>query len=456
MRLRPVLVISGHPDIRQAFKGLLQSQKHPVCFATSSEEALDFITQAPPLLAFMEIFMNQEPNLYLLARIKSCYPDLPVILLTNTKTIDIAESGLKKGALDVLTTPFNLAHLRLSVAVFLEIAKKNLGAKNEETSVFLPLPSLPTFPLERRMTSFLSSSSPLLIQGERGVGKETLALWLHRHGSLDCPAPFKRVDAYALQAQTFDEILFGQEEPGFGLNKIGLLNDAFGGTLLIRNIHELTNEAQKKLANLLRKRTFKRLHGSEIPLNTRIITTSIPSLEEFVQKGQFSQTLLDYLKINIINLLPLRERKQDISVLADHFLSILCQRYHQPKPKISPQSLSNMEKYHWPGNINELQNTLERSLMMSRPRNMAPLVCDIPQDRDMDPANHTDFRYLNHPLKRARMLFEQHYLKNQLERFDANIQRTAVFVGMERSALHRKIRALGLDNYHRRDKKIAS
>jgi two-component system nitrogen regulation response regulator NtrX len=454
MRLHPILIISSQLDTRQAFKNILQDQRHPFVLATSSGEALSSIAQAPPFLVFMDVFMNQGPNFYLLSRIRTYYPELPIILLTDTKTLDMASSGLQKGASDFLVTPLNLAYLQLSMTAFLDKANKALNTNNEQD--FLSLPSITTLSLEKRLLPPLFNAAPLLIQGECGVGKEALALWLHKRASQNNPAPFHTVDACAFQAQTFDETLFGQEERGFGLTKVGLLDYAYGGTLLIRNIDELIPDAQRGFANLLRKRTFKRSQGSEIALNTRIIATSTLSLETLAQRGLFSQTLLDYLKINTIYLPPLCERKQDIGILANHFLDVLCQHHHRSISKISPQSLSSMEKYHWPGNINELRNTLERGLIMSNPKGTAPLVFDIPQNQEPGSLKHMDFRYLNHPLKQARMLFEQHYLKNQLERFEANIQRTAAFVGMERSALHRKIRILGLDNYHKRDKKIAS
>lgn len=430
-----ILVVNQTPQHCSQLENILDEAKIAFKTVLSPEAALENLLQTLPALILLNGGFRKSDTFSFVKRLEMTKINISIILIGTRNSLEETPSALEQKIYGYIETPLNRNQLLLSIERALEkrrLNQENYFLKNHlKTPSFVWPPSSKLKAIKQKCHTLLTHKEPILITGEQGTGKETLALWLHQNSTITQKDPFIKLNARNIELGGFNEEFFGTEEPGFGLVKPGLLDQASGGTLLIQNAEELPKEMQKKLVDLVRDGHFRRLQGKPISLKTRIILSSSCN-------NNLSQTLLDRLKKNLIAIPSLQERPEDISVLADHYWRFFEEKKHYRVNGVRVLSCFDLEKQRWSGNMDELRNTVENIFLTNRMlvRDPTPLI---------KPYTPFPTTYLNHPLKEARSLFEKNYIEAQIKRFCGNIKKTAQFVGMERSAFHRKIRLFSIE-----------
>jgi two-component system nitrogen regulation response regulator NtrX len=451
-----ILIVDDEADIRELVAGILQDEGHGTRTAKNSDEALAAITARRPNLVFLDIWLqgSKLDGLQLLAAIKQDHTELPVVMISGHGNIETAVSAIKLGAYDFIEKPFKADRLVLVANRSLETFR--LRREVRELKQLAPQPttlvgnSTAMNQLRQTIDKVAPTNSRILIVGPSGAGKELTARTIHGL-SARSQGPFVVINAAAMMPERMEEELFGIEASnGSHGRKVGALEEAHGGTLFIDEIAEMPRETQNKILRVLVDQTFQRVGGSaRVNVDVRIVSSTGRNLEADVVAGRFREDLYHRLSVVPIRVPPLAERREDVPVLVEYFIEQISHTTGLPKRRIGEDAIAVLQSHDWPGNVRQLRNNVERLMILAGGDPDAVISANmLPQDvGSMVPSmpnGNGGEQLMGLPLRDAREVFEREYLLAQISRFGGNISRTAEFVGMERSALHRKLKALGI------------
>jgi two-component system nitrogen regulation response regulator NtrX len=451
-----ILIVDDEADIRELVSGILEDEGYTTRVARDSDDALGAIHARRPSLVFLDIWLqgSRLDGLQVLGSIKTEHPELPVVMISGHGNIETAVAAIKQGAYDFIEKPFKADRLVLVADRALETSRLKREVKDLKQlapySATLVGGSGAISHLRQTIDKVAPTNSRILIVGPSGSGKELTARTIHALSSR-AGAPFVVINAAAITPERMEVELFGVEQSnGEQPRKVGALEESHGGTLFIDEIADMPRETQNKILRVLVDQTFQRVGGTnKVEVNVRIITSTARNLEEEIAAGRFREDLFHRLSVVPIRVPPLAERREDVPELVDHFMDQISQATGLPKRRIGTDAMAVLQTHDWPGNVRQLRNNVERLMILAGGDADAVITADmLPQDVGaMVPAmpKGGGEQLMGMPLREAREAFEREYLRAQISRFGGNISRTAEFVGMERSALHRKLKALGMD-----------
>jgi len=448
---KEILVIDDNSDIRVLISEILRDKGFIVREAANFDQALLEINKKLPDVSIIDVKLDKGDNdgIELLERIKKIDDDVPVIMISGHANVQMAVDSLKLGAFEFIQKPFSPERL----LNFLNRAVENVDLKKEkralESKLFHSYEIIGKSQSMGKIRSLISklgnTESRIFITGPAGSGKELVARQIHKQSSRS-KKPFVVVSGALLDPQKYELELFGSENKNETTN-YGFLEKAKDGSLLIDEVTEIPLETQAKILRIITDQKFKRVNGSkEINVNVRIISTSSRNIREEVDKGNFREDLYHRLNVVPIFLPPLKDRTEDIPSLLDYFSKKIAELNGISETKLDT-NFDLFYKYDWPGNVRELRNLVERISILSlneNTNNINQLVQDALINKSVSEQDDSYENVLSYPLKEAREKFERNYLTSQLKKNKGNISKTAEFIGMERSALHRKLKTLGV------------
>lgn len=457
-----VLIVEDEDDIRAMISGILEDEGYQVRETATSQAALEAVRTRKPNLVVLDVWLkgSDMDGIELLAELKARYQNLPVIIISGHGTVETAVSAIRKGAFDYIVKPFKAEKLIVTATRALEnsrLRQENEELKGKSVNIDkLVGTSASIAQLRQKISRIATTNSRVLITGASGTGKELLARLLHGQSSR-ADGPFKAVNAASMVPERVEQELFGVEAVGAGMpQKTGLLERAHNGTLYLDEVADMPLETQGKLLRLLVEQRFNRIGGEDdVQVDVRVITSSSRDLTEEVSMGRFREDLFHRLNVMPLHAPKLSERREDIPALVEHFIDQLAASTGLPARRIGDDAMAALQAYDWPGNVRQLRNNVERLLILATGEPSQPITLEtLPKEVSVvrtGPTTQDDDRIIAMPLRDAREHFEREYLQAQIDRFGGNISRTASFVGMERSALHRKLKSLGLGTTGRDD-----
>ncbi len=449
---KEILVIDDNSDIRFLICNILREQNYDVRSAANYDQAVLEIKKRMPDLAIIDIKLDKpdKDGIDLLKLIMKSNKSTPVIMISGHATVKVAIDAIKLGAYEFIEKPFSKEKILNYVNRALESSKLKKEKDYIEDKLFHSFDLIGKSPVITKIKKIIdklsTSESRILISGPTGSGKELVARKIHKNSSRS-REPFVIINASLLKESTYEKELFGEEFDD-GNVSFGALERANKGTLLIDEVSEIPYQTQANVLRVLIDQKFKRLNGSkDISVNIRLISSTSKDLEELVQVNKFREDLFHRLNVMPIELTPLNMRTEDIPLLIDYFKKKLSEINGVKQPEINSLN-DNLYTYNWPGNVRELRNLVERITILSSNESkdkIDKVMEDIlnPTFKAVDNKNILE-QSLQSPLKEARENFEKEYLVNQLKKHHGNISKTADFIGMERSALHRKLKSLGI------------
>jgi len=442
-----ILIIDDNPDIRNILKDLISDAGYETRIAANYNQALNEIDKKLPDVAIIDVKLDKGDNdgIELLNHIKNKNKDIPVIIISGHANIEMAIKSLKSGAFEFLEKPFDEERLMN----FIKRAVENFKLKNEnkvlETKLFHSFDLIGNSQniekIKEQIQKLSNSESRIFIYGPTGSGKELIARKIHKLSKRN-KGPFIILNGALLDVKKYELELFGEEKEN-GSITYGSLEKASGGTLLIDEISEIPLETQSKILRVLIDQKFKRINSNhDIKVNVRIICTSSKNINNETQLGNFREDLFHRLNVFQISIEPLSSRVSDIPLLIEYFSNTISKAYNLKDLNIDKED-SYLINHHWPGNVRELRNLIERIAILSN-NDQNKIKTIIKESIKQGGIETIKDNNLSVPLKEARENFEKEYLTTQLKKFGGNISKTAKFVGMERSALHRKLKGLGV------------
>ena len=442
-----ILIIDDNPDIRNILKDLISDAGYETRIAANYNQALNEIDKKLPDVAIIDVKLDKGDNdgIELLNHIKNKNKDIPVIIISGHANIEMAIKSLKSGAFEFLEKPFDEERLMN----FVKRAVENFKLKNEnkvlETKLFHSFDLIGNSQniekIKEQIQKLSNSESRIFIYGPTGSGKELIARKIHKLSKRN-KGPFIILNGALLDVKKYELELFGEEKEN-GSITYGSLEKASGGTLLIDEISEIPLETQSKILRVLIDQKFKRINSNhDIKVNVRIICTSSKNINKETQLGNFREDLFHRLNVFQISIEPLSSRVSDIPLLIEYFSKTISKAYNLKDLNIDKED-SYLINHHWPGNVRELRNLIERIAILSN-NDQNKIKTIIKESIKQGGLETVKDNNLSVPLKEAREIFEKEYLTTQLKKFGGNISKTAKFVGMERSALHRKLKGLGV------------
>ncbi len=454
-----VLIVDDEADIRDLVSGILEDEGFATRSARDSEECFAALEQRRPSLVVLDIWLqgSRLDGLEVLNLIKKQHADLPVILISGHGNIETAVTGIRRGAYDYIEKPFKSDRLilvcqRAMEATNLKREVKELREKSTVSSEMIGK-STAINQLKSSLDRVAPTNSRVLIAGPSGSGKELTARMLHAK-SARANGPFVVLNAAVLSPDIVEEELFGTEDRLGGPRKVGALEAAHGGTLFVDEVSDMPMETQGKILRVLVEQKFVRLGGAnKVHVDVRIISSSGRDLEALITEGKFREDLYHRLAVVPLKVPGLSERRDDIPELVRFFIQQIAASSGLPPRPIADDAMAVLQAHDWPGNVRELRNNIERLLIMCGGEPGSPITAEMLPDEIGSSvpfaANGGAEHLMSKPLRDAREIFERDYLIAQINRFGGNISKTAEFVGMERSALHRKLRTLGVNSSDR-------
>ncbi len=451
-----ILIVDDEADIRMLVAGILRDEGFDTREAASSLDAIAEVEARRPSLILLDIWLqgSELDGLGILKAVKRNHPSVPVLMMSGHGTVEMAVAAIKEGAYDFIEKPFKTDRLILLVERAIEAAR--LKRENEELRLLADAKPLMVGDsklirvLDQTIDKVASTNSRVMIFGQAGSGKEVVARLIHER-SPRRNSPFVAVNCAALTSERMEEELFGVEgvrDDGAVFITTGTFEAAHKGSLLLDEISDMPLQTQGKIVRVLQDHVLYRVGGNtQVNIDVRVIGTTTKELADEIKAGNFREDLYYRLNVVPIDVPPLNSRREDIKLLAEHFLARAAQVTGQPSFCIGEEVLSALQSYDWPGNVRELRNVIERMLILAPNDADGSIVAEyLPQEIQGAeiPRSDPNGKIMSLPLREAREKFEYNYLNAQVKRFDGNISRTANFIGMERSALHRKLKALGV------------
>ena len=456
-----ILVVDDETDIRELISGILEDEGHSTRLAKDSDDTLKAIEERRPSLVILDIWLqgSKLDGLELLDRIKKAHPDLPVIIISGHGNIETAVAAIKRGAYDYIEKPFKADRLVLLTARVLETSKlkrENRELRERSTYSFEMIGrSAAINQLRQAIDKVAPTNSRVLITGPSGCGKELAARVMHAK-SARAEGPFVVLNAAAMVPDRMELELFGIEEgAGSGPRKVGALEEAHNGTLYIDEVADMPLETQAKILRVLVEQRFQRLGGGpKVHVDVRVVSSTSHDLHKEMSAGRLREDLYHRLNVVPIKVPGLSERREDVPELVRFFVQTISVASGLPPRRIGEDAMAVLQSHDWPGNVRQLRNNIERLMILVGGDPDSIITAEMLPEEIISPVplspNGAGGEHLmSLPLRDAREIFEREYLLAQVNRFGGNISRTAEFVGMERSALHRKLRALGVNSNER-------
>ena len=452
---KDVLIVDDESDIRELIAGILADDGFDTRMASCSDTALREIQKRTPSAVILDIWLQSSrlDGLALLDVLREQDPGLPVIIISGHGNIDTAVSAIRRGAYDYIEKPFNAERLLLVLERALEAAAMRHKLSDLEQcstgAMRLIGQSQPINLLRQNIERVSATSSRVMIFGPSGSGKELAARMIHEH-SPRARARFVRVNASTIAPDNFDAELFGEENRQGRVRKIGAFEAAHGGTLYLDEITDLPLRTQAKILRVLVGKVFTRVNGvKEVQVDVRIVASTSRDARTAISEHILREDLLQRLAVIPLHVPPLSERREDIPQLVDFFVNQVSVSAGIAARHIDDNVMAIFQAHDWPGNVRQLRNNVERLMILTRGESREKFVervlsDNIGDDASAVAANGGHQNLLTMSLRNAREAFERDYLQTQIKRFNGNISKTASFVGMERSALHRKLKALGI------------
>ncbi len=455
-----ILIVDDEADIRSLTSGILADEGFETREAADSTSALDAIARRRPDLVLLDIWLrgSKLDGLGILNAIMEDHPDVPVVMMSGHGNIETAVSAIKDGAYDFVEKPFQADRLILAAERAIETGRlrrenAELRARSGRTDELIGI-SHAAREVRQAVERVAPTNSRLLLSGPPGSGKEVVARMIHAQ-SLRADGPFVVLNCATMSPERVEIELFGEENSDAEAQSprmTGTFERAHNGTLLLDEVADMPLETQGKIVRVLQEQVFQRVGGdTQVEVSVRVIASTTRDLSVELAEGRFREDL--YYRLNVVPLVvpSLKERRDDIPTLAQHFLEQAAITTGQPVRKIGTDAIAALQAYDWPGNVRELRNVVERLMIMvpgdiSTPIGFNMLPAEVIGKVSSESGLSDHAETIGLPLRDAREVFERDYLVTQLNRFDGNISRTAEFVGMERSALHRKLKSLGVHN----------
>ncbi|HJO66350.1 nitrogen assimilation response regulator NtrX [Sphingomonas sanguinis] len=448
-----ILVVDDELDIRELVAGVLEDEGYDARVAADSDAALEAVAVRRPSLVLLDVWLqgSKLDGLELLDEIKRRDPSIPVLVISGHGNLDTAVAAIRKGAADFIEKPFEAERLLLMVGRATEterLRRENASLRasaGRETD--LTGSSSAINGIRATLKRVAATGSRVLIMGAAGVGKEVAARLLHGWSNR-ADAPFVVVSAARMTPERVEEELFGVEEGG-DLVRTGLLEQAHGGTLFLDEIADMPIATQARILRVLTDQSFTRVGGTRVvKVDVRVVSATARDLTQEIAEGRFREDLYYRLNVVPVTIPSLAERREDIPPLVEHFMAHYATERRVRTPEIAPDAMVAMQSYDWPGNVRQLRNVVERTIILAPGDRVGRIDLDLlpaevlGEGADMGGSGATAI--MGAPLREARESWEREYLRVQIRRFSGNISRTASFIGMERSALHRKLKLLGI------------
>ena len=448
-----VLVVDDEADIRDLVSGVLEDEGYAVRAAADSSQTLDAIEERRPSMVLLDVWLqgSKLDGLQLLQEIKQRDPTIPVLVISGHGNLDTAVAAVREGAVDFIEKPFEAERLIYLV----DRATETDRLRRENQTLRLQVgqedqlqgSSVAINTVRATLKRVAPTGSRVMISGPPGVGKEIAARMIHQW-SPRARAPFIVLSAAMMSPDRVEEELFGSESEG--TIRPGLLEHAHGGTLFLDEIADMPLTTQAKILRVLTDQSYSRVGGQRaVKVDVRVLSATSRNLQDEIAAGRFREDLYYRLNVVPVRLPALRERREDIPELVSHFLARIAAERRMAAPTISEEAMAALQAHDWPGNVRQLRNIIERTIILAPGDRVSCIEVDLLPAEILDNQNamggaSTAMAIMGSPLREARESFEREYLKIQIRRFSGNISRTASFIGMERSALHRKLKALGI------------
>lgn len=450
-----ILIVDDEEDIRELVAGILSDEGHETRTAFDADSALATIADRVPRLVFLDIWLqgSRLDGLALLDEIKTLHPNLPVVMISGHGNIETAVSAIRRGAYDFIEKPFKADRLVLVAERALEASRlrrevRELKTRSVQASRIVGRSTVIN-QLRQTIERVAPTNARVLITGEPGCGKELAARTLHEASSRST-GPFIVINAATITPETMEEELFGVEGGDGRPRRVGALEEAHGGTLYFDEIGDMPRETQNRILRVLVDQNFQRVGGAtRVHVDVRIISSSSRDLAQLIADGRFREDLYHRLGVVPVKVPPLSERREDVPELIEFFMEQISVATGLPRRRIGSDAMAVLQSHEWPGNVRELRNNVERLMILTKGDPTSEITVEmLPAEVGAmvptTPSGSGGERLMSLPLRDAREIFEREYLIAQIARFSGNISRTAEFIGMERSALHRKLKSLGV------------
>ncbi|WP_022706607.1 MULTISPECIES: sigma-54-dependent transcriptional regulator [Paracoccus] len=446
-----ILIVDDERDIRELISDILKDEGFETRLAANSDEAIGALNEREPSLMILDIWLKDSrmDGIDILKQVKRNNPDVPVIIISGHGNIEIAVAAIRQGAYDFIEKPFNIDQLMVVINRATETSRlrreNSTLRRGEGRSTEMLGQSVAFKRLRDGLDKVAKSNGRVMLSGEPGTGKELAARYIHAH-SPRAQAPFVTVPCATIEPERMEEVLFGRESPERGVEP-GLLEQAHGGIIYFDEVGDMPLGTQPKILRVLTEQQFIRAGGTDrVRVDLRVLSSTNRDLPTEIAAGRFRQELYDRLNVVPIAVPSLADRREDIGHLARHFIEHFHQHQGLTPRDLPEETVAALQSMRWPGNIRQLRNVIERVLILAEgPGAIQPAELE-PQGATPENGDALSLgpQITSMALREARELFEREYLVAQINRFGGNISRTAQFVGMERSALHRKLKSLGV------------
>lgn len=447
-----ILIVDDERDIRELISEILIDEGYTTRLAGTADDAMREVTSQSPGLLILDIWLKDSDmdGIDILKKVKSDYPEVPVVIISGHGNIEIAVAAIKQGAYDFIEKPFNIDQLLVVIRRAMETSRlrhENITLRKKDAPVSDLIGSSAGFrALVSQLDKVAKSNSRIMLRGGSGVGKETAARYIHAQSDR-AAGPFVVVGCATIEPDRMEEVLFGRESGDQNWAQ-GLLEQAHGGVIYFDEVADMPLVTQSKILRVLVDQKFQRVGGNDqIKVDLRVLSSTSCDLEVEIAERRFREELYHRLNVVPVEVPTLEERREDIPELVEHFVEHFNQTQGLNMRKLSDDAATLLQTLPWPGNIRQLKNVIERILILSD--GTGPISADeIPTDKQKSAGANDgggmSANWATLPLREAREAFEREYLITQINRFGGNISKTANFVGMERSALHRKLKSLGV------------
>ncbi|MCB1367388.1 MAG: sigma-54-dependent Fis family transcriptional regulator [Rhodobacteraceae bacterium] len=446
-----ILVVDDEKDIRELISDILEDEGFTTRLAGDSDACIAAINAEPPDLMILDIWLKDSrmDGIDILKATKRDNPDIPVVIISGHGNIEIAVAAVKQGAYDFIEKPFNIDQLLVVIHRAMEasrLRRENASLRNSDVTSAVMVGSSSAFKtLKSQLDKVTKTNGRIMLTGPAGSGKEVAARYIHTHSDRT-KGPFVSVNCASIEPERMEEVLFGRETLERG-HEPGLLEQAHGGILFFDEVSDMPIGTQSKILRVLVDQQFQRVGGADkVRVDMRVISSTNKDLKAEIAEGRFREELYHRLNVVPISVPALENRREDIPELARHFIEQLNKTQGLPARRLTDEAEALLQTMHWPGNVRQLKNVIERVLILgpSAGRIEARELPDSDNGRRDSGGFSLSSNLATLPLREARELFEREYLMTQINRFGGNISRTASFVGMERSALHRKLKSLNV------------
>jgi len=458
-----ILITDDERDIRELISDILKDEGYTTRLAGTSDECMVEIEKNKPALMILDIWLKDSgmDGIDILKSVKRDHPEVPVVIISGHGNIEIAVAAIKQGAYDFIEKPFNIDQLLVVIRRAMEtsrLRRENKELKQADKSVAQMIGESAAFKAMRiQLDKVTKSNGRVMLSGGAGSGKEVAARYIHQNSSR-ASAPFVTINCASIEPEQMEVILFGREGEE-GAVELGMLEQANGGVVYLDEVADMPLGTQSKILRVLVDQRFQRVGSSDkIQVDIRFVSSTNKDLTTEIQSGRFREELFHRLNVVPISVPSLEERREDIPLLSEHFIKELSETQGFPIRELADDARALLQTMHWPGNVRQLKNLMERVLILGdgeSPISARELPQNDPSGDQAEGPIVLGGALATLPLREARELFEREYLLTQINRFGGNISRTAAFVGMERSALHRKLKSLGVVTSNKSGARVA-